>query len=184
MRLCDFATLRLLACTILMLAAACATKPPAPPLVPPDAVSAAVLEGLCGRLRIDAIASPTAPLAVVSETRPLATQQSMSALAMTARGRIRTNRIAASAVEANRAVPVQVQNGQCTWRAVAPAQLDRHHHEMVVELSAPAINPYAQKEAGVFARVAVGGEGASWYWISLHPYGDQWAVGNVSVLVQ
>ena len=174
---------RILALALLAIAlASCATHP-AVPLVAPDSVSAAVLEGLCGRLRIDAIAS-TAPLAVVSETRPLATQQSMSALAMTARGRVKGNRIAGSAVEANRTVPVHVQNGQCAWRAVAPAQLDRHRDEMLVELSAPAINPFAPKEAGVFARVTVGGEGASWYWISLHPYGDQWAVGNVSVIVQ
>lgn len=167
----------------MLLALSCATQP-AVPLVAPDSVSASVLEGLCGRLRIDAIASATGPLAVVSESRPLATQQSMSALAMTARGRVKGNRIAQSAVEANRTVPVSVQNGQCTWRAVPPAQLDRHRDEMVVELSAPAINPFAPKEGGVFARVTVGGEGASWYWISLHPYGDQWAVGNVSVLVQ
>ena len=179
----DDSTTRRLASLALLLALSCATKP-ATPLVAPDTVSAAVLEGLCGRLRIDAIASATGPLAVVSETRPLATQQSMSALAMTARGRVKGNRIGQSAVEANRIVPVSVQNGQCTWRAVTPAQLDRHRDEMVVELSAPAVNPFAPKEAGVFARVTVGGEGASWYWISLHPYGDQWAVGNVSVLVQ
>ena len=176
--------MRLTAAALLLLLTACTTRPPAPPLVAPDSVSAAVLEGLCGRLRIDAIASPTAPLAVVSETRPLATRESMGALAMTARGRVKGNRIPASAVEANRTVPVTVRNGQCTWRAVAPAQIDGHRDEMLVELSAPAINPYAPKEAGVFARVAVGGDGASWYWISLHPYGDQWAVGNVSVLVQ
>jgi hypothetical protein len=163
--------------------ASCATRP-STPLAAPDSVSPAVLEGLCGRLRIDAIASAAGPLAIVSETRPLATQQSMSALAMTARGRVKTNRLAASAVEANRALPVTVQSGQCTWRAVTPAQLERHRDEMLVELSAPAINPFAPKEAGLFARVTVGGEGASWYWISLYPYGDQWAVGNVSVLVQ
>jgi hypothetical protein len=166
-----------------LLLASCATPKPATPLVPPESVSAAVLEGLCGRLRMDAIAS-TAPLAIVSETRPLATQQSMSALAMTARGRVKGNRIAASAIEANRTLPVDVQSGQCTWRAIAPAQLARHRDELMVELSAPAINPFAPKEAGLFARVTVGGEGASWYWISLRPYGDQWAVGGVSVLVQ
>jgi hypothetical protein len=165
-----------------LLLASCATQQTTP-LVAPDTVSPAVLDGLCGRLRIDAIAS-TAPLAIVTETRPLATQQSMSALAMTVRGRVKGSRIAASAMEANRTLPVDVPSGQCTWRGIAPAQLARHRDEMLVELSAPAIHPFSPKEGGLFARVTVGGEGASWYWISLRPYGDQWAVGSVTVLSQ
>ena len=178
MRLCDSVRLAMLA----LLAAACATNPSAP-LTAPDSVPPVVLEALCGRLRIDAIAS-TAPLAIVSETRPLATPQSMNALSITARGRVRANRIAASAIEANRALPLAVQGASCTWRPVAPAQLARHRDEMLVELSAPAVNPFSPREAGLFARVTVGGEGASWYWISLLPYRGQWGVGGVSVLVQ
>lgn len=166
----------------LLLLTACATRP-STPLTAPESVPAAVLEALCGRLRIDAIAS-TAPLAIVTETRPLATPQSMNALSITARGRIRANRMAASAVEANRTLPVAVEGASCTWRPVAPAQLARHRDEMLVELSAPTVNPFAPREAGMFARVTVGGEGASWYWISLVPYGGRWAVGGVSVLVQ
>lgn len=181
MRPCD--SLRgLITIALLAMTLACATRPAAP-LTAPDTVPPAVLEALCGRLRIDAIAS-TAPLAIVSETRPLATQQSMGALAITSRGRVNGNRIAASAVEANRVLPLAVQDGQCTWRPVAPAQLHRYRDEMLVELSAPAANPFAPREAGLFARVTVGGEGASWYWISLVPYGDRWAVGGVGVLVQ
>lgn len=180
-RLGSSATWRLVAFLALALAS-CATAPP-PPLTAPESVPPAVLEALCGRLRIDAIAS-TAPLAIVSETRPLATQQSMTALAITARGRVASGRIAASAVEANRVLPLAVHNGQCTWRPVAAAELDRYRDEMLVELSAPAVNPFDPRQAGLFARVTVGGEGASWYWISLAPYGGQWAVGPVSVLVQ
>ncbi|HVG23586.1 MAG TPA: hypothetical protein VND45_05485 [Thermoanaerobaculia bacterium] len=176
--------MRLALALIAILATACATQQATTPaLTPPAAVTPAVLDALCGRLRIDAIAS-TAPLAIVSVTRPLATQQSMSALALLAPGRIKTNRVGESASEANRALPVVVESGQCTWRAVAPAQLDRHFDELMVELSAPAINPFMPKQGGLFARVTVGGEGASWYWVSLFPRGDQWAVGGVSVLSQ
>jgi hypothetical protein len=168
---------------VALLLASCATPPKPQPLAAPDTVPPAVLDALCERLRIDAIAS-TAPLAIVNVTRPLATQASISALAMTARGRIKGNRIAQSAAEANRVLPVEGTGTQCAYRPVAPAQLDRYRDEMMVELSAPAVNPFAQREGGLFARVTVGGEGAAWYWVSLVRYGDQWAVGRVSVLVQ
>ncbi len=164
------------------LLAACATQP-APPPTAPDTVPAAALDALCARLRIDAIAS-TAPLTIVRTTRPLATQQSMSALAMTARGRVKGGRIAASAQEANRELALQTSGTSCTWRPIRVADMAAHHDEMLVEISAPAINPFAPKQGGLFARMTVGGEGASWYWISLVPHGDQWAVGGVSVLSQ
>ena len=166
---------------ITLFAAACTPPPPKPQLAPPDVVSPAVLDALCGRLRMDAIAS-TAPLTVVGVTRPLATQQSMSALAMTARGRVKSGRIAQSAAEGNRAIALETGGTSCTWRPIAPAQLSRHQDEMVLELSAPMVNPFMPREGGLFARVTVGGEGASWYWVSLVPYGGQWAVRGVSVL--
>ncbi|HVE70239.1 MAG TPA: hypothetical protein VNI54_02640 [Thermoanaerobaculia bacterium] len=166
----------------LLLLAACATQPPKPPaLAPPDAVSPAVLDALCGRLRMDAIAS-AAPLTVVNVTRPLATQQSMGALAMTVRGRVKGGRIAQSVTEANREIVLQTDGTSCTWRPIAPAALARHQDEMVLELSAPMVNAFSPREGGLFARVTVGGEGASWYWVTLVPYGGQWAVRGVSVL--
>ena len=167
----------------LLFLASCASQPK-PQLAAPawDAVPPPVLDALCGRLRMDAIATGS-PLAIVSTTRPLGTQASMSALSITARGRVKGNRIAPAALEANREMPLQVEGTSCTWRSVPAAQLDRYRDEMMVELSAPFLNPFAPRSAGLFARVTVGGEGASWYWISLVPYGDQWAVGQVIVLV-
>jgi hypothetical protein len=175
---------RVVASLALLAFVSCATQPAtAPALTPPDTISPAVLEALCGRLRMDAIAS-TGALALVNVTRPLATQQSMTSLAMIAPRGVKGNRIAGSALEANRAIAVPTEGISCRWRGVAPAQLAQHQDEMLVELSAPAINPFAPKEGGLFARVTVGGEGASWYWITLVPYSGQWAVGRVSVLVQ
>jgi hypothetical protein len=144
-------------------------------------VSAAVLDALCGRLRMDAIIS-NAPLTVVGTTRPLASQQSMSALAMTVRGRVKSGRINQSLAEANRSVPLSTEGTSCSFRAIAAEQLPRHQDEMVLELSAPMVHPFSTREGGLFARVTVGGEGAAWYWVSLVPYGDQWAVRGVSVL--
>jgi len=173
------------ASVLAFLALSCATQPAAAPaLTPPDAIPNAVLEALCGRLHMDAIAS-TAPLAIVNVTRPLATQASMTSLATAARGKVKASRVSASALEANREIPFATDGTtSCRWKPISPSLLAQHHDEMVVELSAPALNPFAPREGGLFARVTVGGEGASWYWVSLVPYSGQWAVGRVSVLVQ
>jgi len=198
MRLCDYAPVRLLStrrlgdrttrrlapiATVAILLAACSSAPKPPPLTAPawDAVPPAVLDALCSRLRMDAIATG-APLAIVSTTRPLATQQSLSALIYLMRGRPIAERVASAVVDGNRSMPVTTEGAACAWRAVTPAQLPRLQDEMVIELSAPALHPLAPREAGLFARAAVGGEHASWYWVTLVPHGDRWGVAGVSVL--
>ena len=175
--------LTVLLLTVLLLTS-CA-PPTAPPLTAPqwDAVPPGVLDTLCSRLRMDAIATG-APLALVDTTRPLATQQSLAALAISSRGRARNDRFGTSVLEANRAIPVVTEGSTCAWRRITPAEAARLHDELIVELSAPALHPFAAREAGLFARVTVGGQGASWYWVALLPVADRWAVGGVSVLSQ
>jgi hypothetical protein len=52
----------------------------------------------------------------------------------------------------------------------------------VVELSSPLLNPYARREAGLFARVS-SGDHPSWYWIALAPAPDgSWRLRSVNVL--
>ncbi len=164
--------------------AACATQP-RPQLTAPDwtAVPPGVLDGLCARLQMDAIATG-APLAIVSTTRPLATPQSLNALAILAPGRVSGQLVTRSVADLNRELPVTTEGASCGWRAIAAAQLAAHHDELMVELSAPAINPFAPKSGGMFARASVGGQGTSWYWITLVPRNGRWAVGPVYVLVQ
>jgi hypothetical protein len=53
----------------------------------------------------------------------------------------------------------------------------------VVELSAPFANPFG-KEAGIVARVSLGGQHPAYYYIPLASRGDHWVVGYVSVLAQ
>ncbi len=171
----------------LLFTVACATPPPTQPqLTAPqwDAIPPGVLDTLCNRLRMDAIATG-APLAIVGTTRALANQQSLSALAFAARsGRTRNPRVGSSVMDANRAIDVVTAGSSCPWRKITPEDAARLYDEMIVELSAPALHPFSSREAGLFARVSLGGQGASWYWISLHPAGDRWAVGSVAVLSQ
>ena len=157
-----------------------------PPVEAPQwtSIPPVVLDALCARLQMDAI-STGAPLALVSTTRPLATPPSLSALALTARGgRPKRDHAARSAAELNRTLPITHDGSTCRWRPVKPAQIESLHDEMIVELSAPSLHPYAPKSGGLFARVTVGGQGASWYWITLVPGNGRWAVGPVYVLVQ
>ncbi len=176
--------MRIAAAALLLFLAACATKQPAPPLAAPawDAIPAGVLDVLCTRLKMDAIASG-APLALAATTRPLATSESMAALARSGRGRTSHSRIAASIDEANRALPIITSGSSCRWRPVAEHQLDTVRDEMLLELSAPLIHPFLPKQAGLFARAAVDGQGPSWYWITLAPQGDTWRVVSVTVLL-
>jgi hypothetical protein len=53
---------------------------------------------------------------------------------------------------------------------------------MVVELSAPAANPFRRPEAGMFVRISLAGEHGQWYWISLLPTAGGWVVGNIEAL--
>lgn len=172
----------------LLLLAACASKPKVPPPPPPDTISGAALDALCARLQMDTIAS-TAPLALVTTTRPIATQQSISSLILIAARGARTNpqRLAMTMAEGNRILPISIEESTaCAWKPLTPAQAATLHDEMIVELSAPASNPFNAREAGIFVRVSLAGEGvsSSWYWIALASYGDHWAVRGVSVLVQ
>jgi hypothetical protein len=169
----------------LLLIAACASTPKVPLTAPQwDAVPAPVLDALCARLQMDAIASGS-PVAIVGTTRALATPQTMSALALVSRGsHTSRSRVAASAADANRFLPITTEGTSCIWRVIPANQIDRHRDEMLVELSAPMLHPFAAKQAGLFARASVGGQGASWYWISLVPTGDTWSVSGVGVLVQ
>lgn len=167
-----FAILFLTACST-------ATPTPPPPTTPPwDSVPPHVVESLCRRLKMDAIAT-SGRTALVRVTQPLVTRENLAAVAGSTpeRGRKGPGHL----VTTNRAIPIEVGDGTCEWR-LADVRETFGSDEMVVELSAPVPNPFTRREAGLFARVSLGNEHESWYWISLVPQGDQWPVRFVSVL--
>jgi len=167
-----------------LLLTACAASSNNPPLVAPqwDAVPPPVLDALCARLQMDAIATSGA-LAVIDTTQPLATAQSFSALSVMAVGPVKSDRLVTSAAEANRTIPLMTTGTACEWRPIRAADRAQHRDEVIVELSAPAINPFSRKQAGLFARASLEGATPSWYWIALVPQGDRWAIGSVHVIV-
>ena len=161
---------------IALLLTACAAKPPADePLAPEwDAVPPGIAEALCLRLRMDAVATGT--LAVVNVTQPLATPLSLGALGNLGAQRPRKDG-APQAALVNRAIPVGLAPGACSWVAVDIRDVKKHSDEMLLELSAPLPNPFVAHEAGMFARVSLGGEHANWYWLPLLPAGGGWTAG-------
>jgi hypothetical protein len=160
---------------------ACASRPPAPIVGPQwDVLPARVVDALCSRLKMDAIA--TGRTAIVKVTQPLVTAQNMAALAgsTTPRG---AKRRAAAAVT-NRAIPIELGRGACSWEPIDVRDIDQHSDAMLVELSAPLLHPFNTHEAGVLARVSLNNEHQSLYWISMVPRGDEWGIRFVSVLFE
>jgi hypothetical protein len=164
---------------VVFLTACTTSSTPPPPRVPAwDTIPPHVVQALCARLRMDAIATGTTTL--VRVTQPLVTAESLAAVAQVTP---KPTRHAQQGPIVNRAIPVDADShGSCSWRLIDAG--DPHlPDDMVVELSAPLANPFARREAGVFARVSLGTEHESWYWISLVPGpGGQWGVRFVSVL--
>lgn len=171
----------LLPAFLTVLAISCASAPPPGPEAPEwAAVPPAIAEGLCARLKMDALAS--GPVTIVKVTQPLANTRSMAALAAVSDPRGRKK--GASAAPVNRAIPVSVVNGSCSWTAIDVRDMPRHRDEMLVELSAPLPNPHTAGEAGLFARVSLGGEHPAWYWIPLAWRGNGWSAGLALPLSQ
>ena len=133
------------------------------------------------RLRMDAIA--TGPVTIVKTTQPLATPQTVGALVNIAGRRRKAPVAGASSAIVNRVIPISLQSGTCSWTPIEARDFARHTDVMIVELSSPVPNPYEPGAAGIFARVSLGGENPSWYWVPLIARGDTWAAGTPVSLV-
>lgn len=160
-----------------LLLASCASQPPAPTAPAWEAIPAGIAEALCTRLQMDAIA--TGAVTIIRVTQPLATPQTIAAVAgvSNARNRPVSPRIV------NRALPILFAPGSCNWTPIDVREAERHGDEMVVALSAPLPNPFEPGQAGLFARVSLAREHESWYWIPLLPAANGgWSPGFIHVL--
>lgn len=170
----------------LLLLTSCASTPPKPVATPAwDSVPGTVLDALCQRLLDDGVGSSGAPVGVVRTTQPIATPQAVAALgAMTTRGGKASGERVAEALRAGqRTIPVQLGGPACSWRAVKALDATRHADAMIVEISAPIVNPFGRGEPGLIVRVSLGGTHPAWYWIPLAQYRGGWAIGRVLPLL-
>jgi len=167
----------------LLLVAACASRPQPQTQMPlaPDAVPDVVMQALCQRLQAEGMASG-APLAVVRTTQPIVSTPALVALSSLYRRRAADPARANAAVEqAERKLPVPL-SGDCEWSPRDRLDTRRDFDQMILELSAPVVNPFIPNEAGVFARVSLGGQHPSWFWITLLPRNGGWVVRSVETL--
>jgi hypothetical protein len=160
----------------------CATKPPLAPVAPEwDAVPQGVIDMFCSRLKAEGVAEG-APVAIVSTTQPIATMNSIAALAGPTPRRADVQ-VATDALQASkRSIPLTLGPGDCAWIAIDSKNAYRRTDQMIVEMSAPAANPFERAEAGMFVRVSLAGEHGQWYWIALLPRAGGWVVGHIEAL--
>jgi hypothetical protein len=167
---------------LLLLFAACATSPPPPPAPAWTEVPRGVLDAFCAKLHDEGVSAETA-VAVVKTTQPLITPESMAGLAESSMYARRFDAYAV-AEEANREaepLAVVVPAGSCSWRPIAETAR-RSPDTLTLELSSPFKNPFARKTSGLFARISLARESATWYWVPLADRNGRWVVGRPVLL--
>lgn len=160
----------------LLLLFACAS---APPTTAPEwgELPPSIAESLCAKMRAEAVSSD-ATIAILKMTQPLVTPSSIHSLG-TIYGGKGSAAIAADAVVAGqKRIPINLTGTTCRWKPIDVVDA-RVHDEMVLQLSAPFVNPFAKSEAGLFARLTLGGHDAQWYWVPLAQRKGVWAIGIV-----
>jgi hypothetical protein len=152
------------------------------PLAAPDwdTVPAGVLNALCQRLKMDGTVG-AGDVVVLNKTQPIASTHALAVLGSNEANKPTIERASQALQFGLKTLAVEV-DPTCGWTAADAVDLRRHSDVVIVEISAPVANPYVPPQAGIFARVSVGGDNASWYWISLVPIGGGWAVGTVTTV--
>jgi hypothetical protein len=162
----------------LLLSAACATTP-SPPTKPPawTQVPGVVLEALCSTLKNEGISTDT--ILIVKTTQPIVTGASLRSVAHSYGKDAEVGSLAQAYTAAATPIPLAAAESRCGWKPVAKLDPFNHVDRMVVELSSPIPNPFMKSEAGVMARMSLGGRDSQWYWIPLGEKNGQWAIGIV-----
>ena len=170
---------------VLLLMTGCATAPaPPPPRLPQwTAIPATVLDSFCSGFRDEGISSATTINLVKTAQPMLISAPSMEALSNSFfyHGQLDPARAAASAGAGATELPITIPQG-CAWRVIAPNTGAKYMDTMTLELSPTIVNPYSRNSAGLFARLTLAGESATWYWLPLIPRGESWVAGRLTVL--
>ncbi len=156
----------------LLLLASCASTPQPPP-VPPPVVPRAAVEVMCTRMHAEGMRGE---LRVLKKSQPLITASSIEALAdaMFYRGR------SVAPVTVAPTVPVEVQ-ASCSPQAI-DAINPRDSDVMVLQFSSPFANPFVRGQLGVIARLSLGDESPTWYWIPIGQRNGVWGAASPLML--
>src|SRR5712692_5242909 len=153
--------------------------PPPPPPPPPTLpqwtdVPRGVLDAFCVRLRDEGISGEQV-INVVARTQPLINAASIAGLAEASfyQKKFDPFNLAQEANRGAAAMPVAVPKGACAWQPVEESAA-RSVDTMTIEMSAPFVNPFARHSIGLFARISLAREAATWYWVPLVERDGRW----------
>jgi len=158
---------------------ACGSSSPAPVVQPPawTQLPGTILDTLCSTLQNEGISPEN--LVVVKTTQPLVNGASLRSVAHVYGKDANVASLANVINTATPPLPLALADAHCKWGSIAQLDPVRNHDQMVVEFSAPLPNPFMRNEAGVMARMSIGGHDSQWYWIPLGNRKGNWAIGIV-----
>jgi len=156
---------------------ACASK--APPVQPPSwpQLPGPLVDAVCSTLQNEGISPEN--LVVVKTTQPLVTGTSLRSVGHVYGKDVEVGSLAQMMNAATTSMPLALSDSRCPWKAITKLDPLRNRDQMVVEFSSPISNPFVHNEAGVMARMSLGGHESQWYWIPLGQKKGEWAIGIV-----
>jgi len=172
--------LKRLAVTVALAAlTGCASSSSGPVVQPPawTQLPGVLLDSLCSTLQNEGVSPEN--LVIVKTTQPLVSGASLRSVAHVYGKDANVGSLANLLNTATPPLPLALSEAHCKWQPIAQLDPVRNHDQMVVELSPPIPNPFQRNEAGVMARMSVGGHDAQWYWIPLGNRNGNWAIGIV-----
>ena len=156
-----------------LLIAACASAPPMPQ-TPITTLPQGALDMMCAVLRAEGM---TSEVRVVKETQPIVTPASLRALAEASFASKPVKAEAIQAILTTPLIPVEASGQTCIARFVTATEAARANDVMILQFSSPFANPFGRGQTGALARLSLGGEAATWYWIPLVYRNDRWLAG-------
>lgn len=161
----------------LILLTACASSPPPPPHFTELPESA--LEVMCARFHAEGM---TSELRVVKETQALATPASLQALSEVSNRSTTIPPDIVRTIVNTPLLPLEMPSKSCAARFITAADIGRASDVMILQFSSPFANPFARNQTGVLARLSLGSEVSTWYWVPLMNQNDRWLAGTPSAL--
>jgi hypothetical protein len=176
----------------LALSVSCRSTRPAVPAREPftwTRIPSGVLDSLCATsIRNEGIGRQTT-IHVVPRSQSLVSVASLIGLRRAyfvkpGKGLEQTPQMAQTITAELMSIPVDIpQTGHsCAWAILDHFDRARDNDKMILQISTPFANPYSKTEWGAFARLTVGGEAASWFWVPMKTKDGAIGIGHVMEL--
>lgn len=151
----------------------------APPAKVVDAAQlpASAVEAMCSKLHAEGMSSE---VRVVSETQAIVSPNTLQGLARSSFETRKPRADAIQAIVATPLMPVEPPAKPC-MQLVTAAEAAKISDMMVIQFSSPFMNPWG-REVGALARMSLGGESSTWYWVPLLNQNGHWLAATPRLL--